>query len=293
MTAYYMRLRWTVYICLLVFGIGLNIKQIYGGPIRYITLMNQNIVVSMTTTPHRIDRIQKTLDTVLSQTAPIKKIYLSIPYRFKRDNLEYKIPKWLQDNKKITILRTKDYGPATKLLGLLEQVDLPPDTIIVTLDDDIMYPKGLVLQLAHRARQYPHYAITILGANPEYDDQGNVSIKSVRGLINDHNDKSFVAVAQGFAGIAYRRSFFDSTIFDIVNAPQECINSDDLYLSFYLAKHNIPRQTLNDSLASYKQVLPDQVGLEADALHAQAIKETQRHRTCIAYMKQKDPEVIF
>lgn len=280
------RRRWFIYIPAIIFGIMLNFKEFFTEPFMYAGLLNEHIVMAFTTTPHRINDIEPTIKSLLVQNAPLKAIYVSIPYKFERDNLEYEIPKWLSDNKKITILRSKDYGPATKLLGVLEQVKLPPNAIIITVDDDIYYPRNLALQLAYKAKRNPNYAIAISGANLDPED-------SWRGLRNNTTPDAFVSVVQGFSGIAYRRSFFDADIFNIVHAPRECINSDDLYISFDLAKHNIKRQVLLNDFIKYNKIIWDNpVGLKDDALHNQQ-HQKHRHEACVAYMKAKDPKVIF
>jgi len=250
-------------------------------------LHDEYIIVSLTTTPHRINKIQNTLQTILAQNAPIKKIYLSIPHKFKRDNLEYHIPKWISDNKKITIIRTEDYGPATKLLGVLEQVKLPPDAIIITVDDDVFYPKHLILNLAYRAKLNPNYAIGIIGANP---DPTNLKL----GLVKKYESGTFASILQGYAGVAYRARFFDNTIFNILQSPPDCIKSDDLYLSFHLAKRNIPRQvfrtnTLHECVIGWD----NPIGTSSDALHVIAVNPADKHRACISFMKQHDPNVVF
>ena len=76
-------------------------------------LRDEQIVITLSTTPHRINQIKPTIDTLAKQKFAASKIYLSVPYIFKRDNLEYVVPKWLSEDKRVTILRTEDYGPAT------------------------------------------------------------------------------------------------------------------------------------------------------------------------------------
>lgn len=258
-------------------------------------LRNEYIVVSLTTTPYRIYQSRPVIDFILAEKVPLKAIYLNVPHRFKRDNLEYKIPQWLQDNKRVTILRTEDYGPATKLLGSLEQAKLPANAIIITVDDDVVYPKNLLLYLAYRAHKSPDKAIGLSGMNPHYNKHGQIITDGPGiGLKANFTNDASVAILEGFGGIAYRRKFFDNSIFEIVNAPRECVNSDDLYLSFYLAKHNIERKVLRDPNMSLDYITWNQiVGFDVDALHRLSPTPAKRHRTCIAYMKQQDPKVIF
>jgi len=268
-----------------------NLTQLW---MRY-ELRNEYIVVSLTTTPYRIHQIQPVIDFIVTENISLNAIYLNVPHYFKRDNLEYKIPQWLQDNKNITILRTEDYGPATKLLGSLEQAAMPENAIIITVDDDITYPKNLLLYLAYRAYKNPDKAIGISGMNPHYNKKGQIITDgSGIGLKANFTNNASVAILEGFGGIAYRRKFFDNSIFEIVNAPRECINSDDLYLSFYLAHHNIDRKVLRDRNMSLDYITWNQVvGFDVDALHRLSPTPAERHRACVVFMKQQYPTVVF
>lgn len=260
----------------------------------HIYMYNKPFVVSFSTTPHRIDKIHKTIETVFNQTLKPEKVYISIPYVFKRDNMPYHIPEWLANDKRITILRTEDYGPATKLLGLLEQVKLDPKQMIITVDDDISYPEQTFLYLVYHAARHPERAIGISGVDLQYDIDGLVSQDVINGIISGFYYTKFTTVLQGFASVAYRAGFFDESIFDIVNAPRECINSDDLYLSYHLASKNILRQSIwNKYMNQFMVDYNNSIGLNTDALHQLIPTPAQKHRTCVQYMRQQDPYVVF
>ncbi len=292
-----MRRKWPIYTISLV---SLAIVNIYYHRHTFIqnwmqyAVKDQYVVISLTTTPHRIDKIQPTIDSLLAQNIHIKNIYLSIPYVFKRDNIEYVIPEWLHNNSKITILRTEDYGPATKLLGVLASKQLPHDAIIIVVDDDAIYPENLALNLAYKAKTHPDRAIGIMGANPDYDEQGEVNLDSALGLIKVKQADALVSILQGYAGVAYRTYFFDDTIFEVVNTNQDCFNSDDIYLSFHLAKHNVPRQVLrNPYISSCSIMWETNIAIEDTALHKLIRTPTEKHRGCISYLHQQNPEVAF
>ena len=131
--------------------------------------------------------------------------------------------------------------------------------------------------------------------NPHYDDHHQIVTSGPGvGLKADFNNNATVAILEGFGGIAYRRKFFDNTIFEILHAPRECINSDDVYLSFYLAQHNIERKVLRETNMSLDYIVWDQVvGFNVDALHKLSPTPAERHKICIAYLQQKYPNVNF
>lgn len=257
-------------------------------------LRNEHIVISLSTTPYRINELEPFLDKLLQQKGNVAAIYLNVPYVFKRKNIPYTIPTWLEQKKGITILRCEDYGPGTKLLGTLANVDLPSDTIIITVDDDVFYPDNLILQLAYKAKLTPNRAIGIIGANPDYDTYGNIPFDSELGLIKIKTADALVSILQGYAGIAYRKNFFDDAVFDITSTPADCINSDDIYLSFYLARNGIQRQVLrNNYINGCKIYWETETGTNNTALHNLIPKPADKHRSCINYLKQQTPEVEF
>ncbi|HSX21136.1 MAG TPA: hypothetical protein VLG38_08465 [Gammaproteobacteria bacterium] len=254
-------------------------------------LKNQDIVISLTTTPHRIRELEAPLQCLAQQNIPIRQIFINIPYIFKRDNLEYKIPDWLDVYPNVTILRTEDYGPATKILGALKNAPLRDDTIIISVDDDSCYPPNLVMQLAVRAKMYPNEAIGVSGAILDFE------MNKEGGIIKIMRDRVSVPLLEGFAGIAYRAKFFNDTIYNIRNEPAFCYNSDDLYLSFHLALNNIPRRTLhNKSLKTYN-IRQEQFGYKEDALFKLEEKlgksQAQRYAACLRHLTDLHPNVNF
>ena len=102
-----------------------------------------NFCVSLTTIPTRIDGIKKTIDSIKNQTVKPNKIFLNLPYNFKRFPI-YKFDKIQIDNLEklqIEIIRCEDYGPSTKLMGSLNQIKR--FDCVVILDDDHIYQKDI------------------------------------------------------------------------------------------------------------------------------------------------------
>lgn len=257
------------------------------------TLSTQPIVVTFTTTPHRIADLQPTLQTILDQNINVP-IYLSIPYHFKRDNIAYNIPSWLQNEPRITIIRTQDYGPATKLLGLLEQVQLDPETIIITLDDDVYYPPNTVLQLAYKIAHTNNAAIGLVGANLDYDATHNIAADSELGLSLVDVNNAKVDVLKGYGSVAYKRKFFNEEIFKFVATQNPCMQADDIIFSYTLAKAKIDKIVLKTpALHQWRIRWQSEIGVDDHALHRLHPTPVEKHRSCLAYLHDLTPEVAF
>jgi hypothetical protein len=95
--------------------------------------------------------ISETLQTLNNQIHQPDAIYLNIPLRHSRSNQTYKLPKdmsaILAKFPSTVVQRPeRDWGPLTKLLPTLEAEE-DGETIIITVDDDKLYPNNLVSTL--------------------------------------------------------------------------------------------------------------------------------------------------
>ena len=114
---------------------------------------NIDIYISLTTIPPRFlsDEFELLLINLINQSIKPTKIFVSLPIKYMRNFLydrnkvEEKIKYITKKYNLIEFLRPKDYGPATKLLGLIELKKLNDDDIIIVLDDDIHYSNNLVM----------------------------------------------------------------------------------------------------------------------------------------------------
>lgn len=105
----------------------------------------KELIVSLTTIPSRLSLLDLTFNALLSQSIQPTKIILWIS-----DSLEY-IPENIQSfvERGITVERCQDVGPHTKLVHALKEY---PDAVIVTADDDTLYPKDWLEKLVNAYR---------------------------------------------------------------------------------------------------------------------------------------------
>ena len=97
----------------------------------------------MSTIPSRIENIKDVLDNINNQTLKPNKIFLNIPYEYKRFSNQ-KIND--EDLKKIKIenliiRRCEDYGPGTKIMGSINEIR--NFDCVILLDDDHLYDKNI------------------------------------------------------------------------------------------------------------------------------------------------------
>jgi len=217
------------------------------------------VVGTLTTMPYRYVNNNKLLDTLKSlnnQSYKLDKIYLGLPYRCERLNIDY--PEVSEEIKNLcTIVRCEDYGPITKIIpALLMEED--SETIIISFDDDNFYPKFLVENMIKKHKLFPNVAIGssgILLKNllPDcgiYLNNGMAMAKIINLKISKNGRK--VDSIYGCYGALYIRKFFPSKekLYDdfikyALTDDYIRIN-DDISISGFLSMGNIERRIFSD-----------------------------------------------
>jgi len=171
------------------------------------------IYVSLTTIPQRIDSLYKSVESLLKQSKQPDKIFINIPYKYKRfeqiisDN---KVPKF-NDNR-IEITRCEDYGSGTKLLGSLSK--FTKDSLIILADDDNTYADYMIERFYYYHSTAPENAYSFY-VHP----LGNFGI------------------GQGADGFAINNKFLNNVkkfYNSVVSSNEDLFIHDDLWISFYL-----------------------------------------------------------
>lgn len=186
------------------------------------------IVASLTTTPKRLAHIMPTLVSLLS-CPYIDQLYLFLPY-VSRTGEEYTDPGVIPG---VTIIRTdQDYGPITKLYPLLEH-ETNPSTIILLCDDDQLYNRDAFVELIEHTMNDPDRA---------YGYRGVIVDKTQKDPVRLVNQPMDVDVLETYAGVVYRRGFFDNFHLSTPNSP--CFFCDDIVIGKHLHGRKIRRTVI-------------------------------------------------
>lgn len=218
------------------------------------------IVASFTTLPDRYDILEQSILSIRNQTLPPDIIYLTIPKIAKRLNKEYpSLPLNILNMCKIVAVDI-DYGPITKIYGALFN-EIDSDSIILSFDDDIIYPNDIIEKLVKHSKDYPEAAICATGALLHKD---NLLFSSIYSTLKNAYPWNFVIgfdipkegrnidLVFGVAGVLYRRRFFPpkehliEKFFKYALDDHAIFCNDDMLISAYLAKNNIKRKIFND-----------------------------------------------
>ncbi len=193
------------------------------------------VVVSLTTTPGRLDNIGKTIASIASQSVRPDAIHLNVPRGAMArhpsmsypDTLSSSRYSWI-DEPLLCINRTLDYGPATKLLPTLEY-ETSPDTRIVVVDDDRDYNVGLIAGLAWWSHHFPGAVWGVSGVSMEFG-LGLTRPYRIYATNWVRPGPTLVDVVWGAHGYIVRRGLVRHTE-PIKRIPSACFKLDDEWLS--------------------------------------------------------------
>lgn len=227
------------------------------------------VVASLTTMPDRYFKIGKTLKSLQNQTYKLDAIYLSLPARSRRLNIEYPpVPPELAEM--CTIVPCTDYGPITKIVGGLLMED-EPDAVIITFDDDMIYPADMVEALMRHHTTYPDAALGSSGMLLKYNcpfcaitpNENTMLFRFPKFSVPSEGRK--VDSIYGYPGALYVRKFFPNKELlepDFLNYALADVNmlmNDDIVISGYLSLRKVERRIFPD-MPSVSFVLDETTG---------------------------------
>ena len=171
------------------------------------------IYISISTIPPRLKNLNESVNSLLNQTKKPDKIFVNIPYKYKRfsETIEdNQIPKF--DSDIVEVTRCEDCGPGTKLLGSLNKFE--KNSLVILADDDHFYEDYMVEKLFYFYSKAPNNAYSFF----------------VYPLEN-------FPVAQGADGFAINtnhligiKNFYEHVVKDY----KELFLNDDLWISYFL-----------------------------------------------------------
>ena len=208
----------------------------------------QKIYVSLTTISGRINNVRKVIDSILDQTRKVDgiKLYISRePFLLDNGIPENQIPddlKSLQDMGLLDIIYTENIGSYRKLLPLLKE-KRNEDCIIITADDDVIYPKDWTIRFIEASERKPKSVVSFRNRYIGVDENCNVesyqywpAISKNFYLKNEIIENRIFPTGRG--GILYKPSFFNDIVFD-EKFTELCPSADDIWFRFSILANGI------------------------------------------------------
>ena len=243
------------------------------------------ISISLTTIPSRISKARKVVDSLLKQSLPIKTVFLVVPNRYKRTDKPYLIDKswYFRMDPRLNIVRAPDVGPMTKLVQILDQVG--KNDILLTADDDHIYPRHWAYYLTYLAVNNPDYR-AIWG----FKGRDNIKGRTVNSI--ELKGPTNVDWLNGDKGVAYPVKFIrnSSNMLKQVGYNPHAFYCDDLLIGNHMAHYHVSRVVLPAVSSQIQEsVYPNkcQWANSRDSLHKMNPPVNIRHPSVINVLKKK------
>ncbi len=234
-----------------------------------------NFCVSLTTLPSRIDNIDETIKSIENQTLLPNKIFLNLPYKFKRfPEYQFTDKQLLKfRNNKIEISRCEDFGPGTKLMGSINKIKNNYDCVILIDDDHIYHKRALEILIENFKIEKVNYSYYL---------------NKIFNIRNGQCSDGFLINSKLLDAI---ENFYDK----YVKNNKNMFLDDDLWLAIYLycekksyTKNLIKKfQKITGEIISYKQNINKNIDALNQNEHRSRIFLNRRKIQKIEYLKYK------
>lgn len=199
--------------------------------------IKSDIVVSLTSFPARIDLVYLTIRSILNQTTKPKKIVLWLGKEYFPSG-EATLPNSLLRLKSLglEIKFRDDLKAHTKYFYAFQEYS---DNLIVTVDDDIIYPIDLLTILLKTHHKNPN---CVVANRVRFMEMENNKFKPYRkwkiNKVGNHNPSKRIC-ATGVGGVLYKPEFFQSNFFDIEGIEKTGCIGDDIWLKAGQMANNV------------------------------------------------------
>ena len=235
-------------------------------------LSRHPVYVALSTTPDRIIHLPRVLAAL--DLKNVTKLWVVIPQKF-RQQAAYTIPQELLSHPKVAIMRLQDdLGPISKSLPVIRYAQQhDPRALIITIDDDYFYPKGVVNEhiyaLVHNSKIVSSAVIASLGgaktrAPVHYHVRANAMLKYkqdvLRWLVQGVGSVGFVA---GDIDLKRLNAVVDYVVGHNDNA---CFFADDVVMSYILKGSGVSPRLLFTQYLRHAWLKPFWENQVADAI---------------------------
>lgn len=196
-------------------------------------------VVTLTTVPSRIALIKPTVLSLLRQTLHPGRIEINLGEVPPKPSERWLIPDWLQELKAVQLhWINPDLGPASKWIPTVRRYE-GTETLIVVVDDDMIYAPTLLESLVAADRQAKGRAV--------FCGNGHPITRNLR-FFDHPSDKAIsvgqrrVAIVEGCGGYTLRPQHFDCAALTALDGvPAGALRNDDIWVSGLLSRRGIPK----------------------------------------------------
>lgn len=198
----------------------------------------EKVVVSLTSYGKRLETVHIAIKSMLCQTYPPDKIILYLAEDVKKNDIPESILELTQFGLEIKF-KSGNLGPHKKYYYAM--LDYPED-LIITIDDDLLYPEYLLEELVKEHQKYPNAVIAARIHEIRFDNNGDILPYTKWGY--EYNGAKCVPkykfLATGGAGTLYPPGAIDESFFNQKLILELSYRTDDLWLKIGELKAGVP-----------------------------------------------------
>lgn len=186
----------------------------------------EEIIVSLTSFPKRFPVLSEALKSILWQTLLPDRFILYISADVPQETL----PREVTDLKAygLEIENRIDLKPHTKYFYAMKE---NPDALLITVDDDLMYPRDMIEKLYATYRKFPDCVIADRAHEMTFDEAGNLlPYRQFRWESGRVDVPSADLLATGCGGVLYPPHIIDPKFLDEDLLRRLAFAADDVYL---------------------------------------------------------------
>lgn len=211
-----------------------------------------NVIVSLTTFPARIDLVWITIETILRQNYRPERIILWLADS-QFESIDKLPPKLLrQINRGLEIKFCDDLLSHKKYYYAMKNY---PDAIIITIDDDTYYPEDFVEKLFETHKRYPNTICCNLGHLITVENGEIEPYKNWKSGADGYDTPSHYLVPIGCEGILYPPKCLNKEVFNKNHIKELCPTADDLWLKSMAALNGVRAVKNNAKSITYANLI--------------------------------------
>lgn len=184
------------------------------------------IIVSLTTHGRRLYEVYLGIESIMQGSVKPNRIVLWLS----KDLQVSTLPQTLlnQIDRGLLIKYTEDIGPYTKLVPALKEY---PDSVIVTIDDDILYPYDTLEMLVSAYRKQPTCIIANRVMDIALDNQDHPTSLPTWKELEDKDRVSKLNFFEGVGAVLYPPHCFTADVLDQSVFTEICPTADDVWFN--------------------------------------------------------------
>ena len=244
---------------------------------------NDSVIISLTSYGKRLYTVHNTIKSLLCQTYPPDKIILYLG----EDVLESEVPKELNDLKRYGVQIEFVKGNLRPHKKYFYAIQSFPNALVVTVDDDLIYPEYFLELLIKEHLKYPNAVIAARVHIIRFDDNDQILPYMQWEYEADVSKKneSFMYLATGGAGALYPPGSIGCSFFDEELIKTLSYTTDDLWLKAAELKSRTPVKMISSKVWKHTYEYPKAIDNALSNNNVYGGQNDENFRKIINYFK--------